>query len=653
APADITAESATEAPVDRVPMEEVETETPESLDAALNAEVPEASTLPETVDMSEVPETPEVPVNESVLPELPELPEIPAESGTVPEVPEAVEIPEIPGELPEIPAEPSSEPMEELLPLEDVTPLETGKMMRPRQNVPGGARVLEVPRKGETATSSASSVEQDNKSKKSGSAIKFQKFSPEGPALELEIEDASHFGRNISPQKRMFMEPSGKKVVMSPLLQVNAEMKASKSVSKSASVQDSVQSSAQDSTQVSVPVATRWNISAETLRAAANIANNASKVDYGIRLTAAEMPVAVGNSAENNGNAGNNGNAVSKTPGEIVMQSDAAIAARLIERPSYAEPADEYIIDTKQPASRRDLGNAKKMKVGGAEVEDSWQADTQDQSGTFIYYNNAQGRSTVQSPDPVYIYAPRFRSVRQIVDLNVDSQVMTTGDIYTPEEIFIQGRNTGTDTAKQNAQTHTESGRTTLIQAQGAMGSGQVDGAIGVQSQNQEVVIAQENRTIVGPQASAGKARAVTASGLVEISAWTKTDGLQVFIEKESASAAVRNEFAPSLYTVKEGENKQDVRIYKVSSKTSAKPGETVDFIIYFENTGTAPVGNITLVDNLPARLEIVEDSAESSVDSSFTYEVNGTGSQTLRWEITQPLYAGEKGAVKFRALVR
>ena len=158
---------------------------------------------------------------------------------------------------------------------------------------------------------------------------------------------------------------------------------------------------------------------------------------------------------------------------------------------------------------------------------------------------------------------------------------------------------------------------------------------------------------MVGPVAAEGKTSANTVGGLDMASTWTMNDQLQVFIDKQSASASVMNLAAPSLYTVKEGENKHSVRIYKVASKTSAKPGETVDFVIYFENTGSAPVGNISLVDNLPTRLEIVEDSAESSVDASFTYEVNGAGSQTLRWEVTQPLYPNEKGAVKFRALVR
>ena len=355
-----------------------------------------------------------------------------------------------------------------------------------------------------------------------------------------------------------------------------------------------------------------------------------------IRLTAAEEPVTT-------------------APAALPAPAEApeTVVPDLSERPSYAQPADEYVIDSTQSARKRQLKNQQKTKVSGTEIEPNWEADVDDQTGTFIYFNNAQGRATIQSPDPVFIYAPRFRSVRQVVDLNVDEQVLSTGDLYSPQEVSTQGRNTGTDTTKQNAQVGTEAGRAVMLQSQTSAGTGQLDGEIAPQAETQEAVIAQENRKIVGPNAMDGKTRVWTAGGLVMVNAWTKTDELQVFIDQQSASAGVRIQAAPSLYSVKEGDHKQDVRISKVASKTSAKPGETVDFIIYFENVGRTPVGNVVLVDNLPTRLEIVEDSAESSVDASFSYEMNGNGSQTLRWEVTQPLYAGEKGAVKFRALVR
>jgi len=355
-----------------------------------------------------------------------------------------------------------------------------------------------------------------------------------------------------------------------------------------------------------------------------------------IRLTAAEEPAAV------------------PTPAPAMMDLE-AIEKRLSapERPSFAQPADKYIIDTKKSAQKIDIPNPQKIKVGGQEMDDNWQTQIGEQTGTFIYFNNGQGRATIQSPDPVYIYAPRFRAVRQVVDLNIDEQVLSTGDLYTPTEVSIQGQNLETSTTKQNIQTRTEMGKDVMIQAQTSAGTGQMDGITAPQIQAQEAVIAQENRSVIGPNVSEGKTRAWSADGTIFVNAWTANEELRVFIEKESASVSVQNMGIPSLYTVKEGTHKQNIRIAKVASTTSAKPGETIDFIIYFENTGKTPVGNITLVDNLPARLEIVEDSAESSVDSSFTYEINGSGSQTLRWEITQPLYAGEKGAVKFKALVR
>jgi len=358
-----------------------------------------------------------------------------------------------------------------------------------------------------------------------------------------------------------------------------------------------------------------------------------------IKLTAAEEPITTPT-----------GKAISR---ESVLVQESGRTRNVVERPSNAQPADEYIVDTKKTGHKKDVKEAQKGMVSGVEVEGNWEAETHNETGTFIYYNGIEGRATIQSSDPVYIYAPRFRAVRQVIDLNVDEQVTMTGDLYTPTQVSTANRSLETSTTRQNAQVGTGTTRTVMLETQANTGSGILDGNIAVQVKTQEAVIPQENRKINGPNVMNGKTRSVTADGLIEIKAWTQTENLRVFIDKQSASASIQSVAAPSLYTVQEGEKKQDVKIYKVASTNSAKPGETVDFIIYFENTGNSPVGNIVLVDNLPARLEIVEDSAESSVDSSFTYEVNGNGSQTLRWEVTQPLHVGEKGAVKFKALVR
>lgn len=359
-----------------------------------------------------------------------------------------------------------------------------------------------------------------------------------------------------------------------------------------------------------------------------------------IKLTAAEEPVAANPAPQ----------PLLEIPAELPEE---ATIGNFPERPSNAQPADEYIIDSTKSARKKDVSEIQKGMVSGVEVKGNWEADHQNETGTFIYYDGMQGRTTIQSPDPVYIYAPRFRAVRQVIDLNVDEQVTTTGDLYTPTQVSTANRSLETSTTRQNQQAGTGTSRTVMLEAQANAGTGILDGNIAPQMKTQEAVIPQENREINGPNAINGKTRAITADGLIEFKTWTQTENMRVFIDQQSASASIQTLSAPSLYTVQEGEKKQDVKIYKVASTNSAKPGETVDFIIYFENTGNSPIGNITLVDNLPARLEIVEDSAESSVDSNFTYEINGNGSQTLRWEVTQPLYVGEKGAVKFKALVR
>jgi hypothetical protein len=61
----------------------------------------------------------------------------------------------------------------------------------------------------------------------------------------------------------------------------------------------------------------------------------------------------------------------------------------------------------------------------------------------------------------------------------------------------------------------------------------------------------------------------------------------------------------------------------------------------------------VTLLAELTTRLEYVEDSASCSLEGNFTTEANAIGSQTLRWEITDPMKAGEHGVIRFRCRVR
>lgn len=361
-----------------------------------------------------------------------------------------------------------------------------------------------------------------------------------------------------------------------------------------------------------------------------------------IRLMSAEAP------------AGKKGSGVVFANGEMTSAEENVVKPVAYqedgEYPTYM-PQDEYLTNGKQPSQAIPL-NTPDRKAQGEKVRDNWEADMQDQEGTYLYYNTPDGRETVQTGNPVQIYSPRFCSVRQVTDLNIGQQVVKTGDITNPLHVEYQQRNTGADSARQQIQATQEAGKSVITQVGTQAAAGEIQRDLGVKVASDAVGV-QERHSDVGVIEVGGKDTAWIADGMERANTWTQREDLRVFIDKTSATEAVKNVSAPSLYVVTEGEKKHEVRVYKVASSAAANPGEFVDFTIFFENAGDLPVGNIVLVDNLPARLEVQEDSAESSVDATFSYEPNKAGSLTLRWEVTQPLSPGEKGAVKFRCKVR
>ena len=102
-----------------------------------------------------------------------------------------------------------------------------------------------------------------------------------------------------------------------------------------------------------------------------------------------------------------------------------------------------------------------------------------------------------------------------------------------------------------------------------------------------------------------------------------------------------------------ESPNGNRMRIVKLASRTDALPGEIVEFTLRFDNVGVETVGNVTIIDNLTARLEYVPESSLSTVDAEFFSQLNENGSLVLRWEIAEPLAPGEGGVIRFQCRVR
>ena len=132
---------------------------------------------------------------------------------------------------------------------------------------------------------------------------------------------------------------------------------------------------------------------------------------------------------------------------------------------------------------------------------------------------------------------------------------------------------------------------------------------------------------------------------------WTHDKAVQIVLDNVEAKVDKRPEGTGHIQ--RRCAEPSELRVIKVASTKTARPGEIVDFTIRFDNIGDQKIGNVTLVDNLTTRLEYVPDSAQSSRPAEFSTERNEGDSLVLRWEFTDPIEAGKGGLVRFHCKVR
>ncbi len=95
------------------------------------------------------------------------------------------------------------------------------------------------------------------------------------------------------------------------------------------------------------------------------------------------------------------------------------------------------------------------------------------------------------------------------------------------------------------------------------------------------------------------------------------------------------------------------LRLVKVASRISARPGDSIEFTIRFDNVGNQRIQNVTIADNLSPRLEYIPDSASCTLDADLKVTSNAAGSVSLEWTITEPMEKGEGGVIQFECRVR
>ncbi|MCC9605471.1 DUF11 domain-containing protein [Blastopirellula sp. JC732] len=299
---------------------------------------------------------------------------------------------------------------------------------------------------------------------------------------------------------------------------------------------------------------------------------------------------------------------------------------------------DEWVCDGGDSHLHTKIGDD--FSIRGLDIED-----------TVVHYDTLAGCREVCPSNKVCIYAPRFAAVRKIYGLN--AELTNEGLIANDANLKLQGQiNNGIPTnVNQPVQPVANLGP--------KMAQTFRDRTLGVELANQQILIefvrefqAFEDFNIMKVGIFDATEKLVLATSIQNAIAWTENQAVQVMIEGRKAHE-LESDKAAQEAVMFDLDGKPCIRIVKVASVADAQPGDIVEFTLRFDNLGDQRVGNVTILDNLSPRLELVEGSAQCSVDADFLTQPNEKDSLVLRWEIKQPLDVGEGGVCRFKCKVR
>ena len=301
-------------------------------------------------------------------------------------------------------------------------------------------------------------------------------------------------------------------------------------------------------------------------------------------------------------------------------------------------PYDEYLCDG------GDFG----MPAG---VRADWSTEGIEQEDSISHYDTLDGRVVVEPSNRVCIYAPRFGAVRRVDNLIVNNHRVGPGGIIDEMGLVTTGEVQEAATGTQRHAPHASLGDRPASLFRSREQAGGIDSRI-VAMDMVHVLSPALNLHVMQLGIIDNAEKPWLAKSILAAHTWSSDVSAQVVIDSKSAQQVKGTTSPGQIYTLDEPDSPR-IRLIKVASQGAAQLGEEVEFALRFDNIGDQPIGNVTIIDNLSTRLELVEGSQKASVDADFSTEPNEGGSLVLRWEIIEPVKPGEGGVVSFKVRVR
>lgn len=274
---------------------------------------------------------------------------------------------------------------------------------------------------------------------------------------------------------------------------------------------------------------------------------------------------------------------------------------------------------------------------------------------TVARYRIADGTT---SPDDICVavsnrtcvYSPKFASVRQISLPSERSVLVGVRGMAQEEPVAAEVR---LDPIRDNVQNLTlESTRRTEI------GLGVEEklglGSVGQLERSEGTDKAEKPSARIADVhvAHARRQQSLTQLvGFVVPAAWTRIRAVNVCVNDLTPQTVSSEEGTATLRFEQPG--RAELTISKQAGSNTARIGEELDFTIFILNSGDRTLEDIVLVDALPDRLVLLQDSPSSSLSADISTENASDGSVVLKWHFLEPLVAGDSGFVRFRTVVR
>jgi len=311
-------------------------------------------------------------------------------------------------------------------------------------------------------------------------------------------------------------------------------------------------------------------------------------------------------------------------------------------RPTSARgvwPKDEYLCDGGD-------------RLGLVEIHNNGQMVGVDQQDTIAHVRTRQGEERIVPSNCVCIYSPRFAAVRHLDGIHVSDQRHRLSSLDQPEETLENMQRDVAATALE---------RDRLIEnlkLQPPIAAKQLDiedhliDRRKLTEQTWDLRVLQ-HVDLLTPEAVHDRQRIDVASAVQAAITWTDETAVQVLLEERMVQAEGSYAPAEQTYQYRIPPGQTCLQLIKLASCGHAQPGDEVEFLLQFRNTGPDALEQVTLVDNLTTRLEYVADSQECSLKSTFAADDNQADTHVLRWTLTESLLPGEGGVIHFRCRVR